>query len=82
MCVWFNYRLNESTKKPSRLREGFVHEICLVGLLFRFGLFQADHSVAIFPFTAFAEQVDTLEAFKDGAILFTSASGSFKTVVL
>ena len=62
--------------------EGFVHEICLDGLLFWFGLFKADHSVAIFPFTALAQQVDTLEAFEDGAILFTSATGSFKTVVL
>ena len=71
-----------SLKKPSRFGEGFIHEICLFGLLFRFGLFKTDYSVAINPLTALAEQVDTLEAFEDGAILFTSATGSFKTVVL
>ena len=52
------------------------------GLLFWLSLFKADHSVAIFPLSALAEQVDTLEAFENCAILFTSASGSFKTVVL
>ena len=78
----FTCCLNGPTKKPSLFREGFVHEICLVGLLFRLGLFKTDYSIAINPLTTLAKQVDTLEAFEDGAILFTSAIGSFKTVVL
>lgn len=52
------------------------------GLLFWLSLLETDHTVAVFPLSALAEQVDTLEAFEDCAILFTSASGGFETVVL
>ena len=69
-------------EKTLSFKESFVHEICLVGLLFWFGFFKTDHSVAICPLTALAKQIDTLEAFKDGAIFFTPSSGSFETIVL
>ena len=51
-------------------------------LFFRLGLFKTDNPVAIFPLATLAEQIDTLEAFENGAILFASSSGSFEAVVL
>jgi hypothetical protein len=51
-------------------------------LFFRLGLFQTNNSVAVFPLATLAEQVDTLEAFENSAILFAPATGSFETVVL
>jgi hypothetical protein len=56
---------------------------CLgTALLFGLGLAQADHSIALFPLTTLAEQVDTLKALENGAVLFTTADGGFETVVL
>jgi hypothetical protein len=51
-------------------------------LFLRLGLFQTNNSVTIFPLATLAEQVDTLEAFENSAVLFAPAAGSFETVVL
>ncbi len=51
-------------------------------LLFWFGLLQANHTVAFFPFAAFAQEFDALEALQNGFTFSGTGSGDFKTVVL
>lgn len=63
--------------------EEVLGKLCVPeGLFFWLGLLEADDAVTVFPLTALLEQVDTLEAFQDCAILFTATAGGLKAVVL
>lgn len=52
---------------------------CLLG---RLGLFEPDDTVTVFPFAAFAQEFDALEAFENGAIGGTGAATGSKTAML
>ena len=60
----------------------FIRDGSIDCLGFGLGLLQADDSVAFFPFSALFGQVNALEAFEYGAVLFTASCGGFKAVVL
>jgi hypothetical protein len=82
-CYFFTAR-----KSPFLQRKGLdKNTVCegslkIPGLFFRLGFFEADDAVAIFPLSAFTEQIDSLEALEYCAILFTTAGGGLEAVVL
>jgi hypothetical protein len=73
----------QARKSPPLKEKGLLLKIInSSGLIFGLRFFEADDAIAIFPLSTFAEQIDTLEAFENCAILFTAAAGGLETVVL
>lgn len=68
-------------KTPSNAR-GVKQGVCRRVLGFGQGLFETDDTVPLFPLATLFKQIDALESFENGAILFAATSGGIKAVVL
>ena len=52
------------------------------GLFFWLGLFETYNAVALFPLTAFTEQVYAFETLEDCSVLVAATAGGLKAIVL